>query len=100
MTTWRTGPLGAEVFEQLAAGIAGSELQSMLLEVMRRRAAARAPADVLAQYRRDRFTSPAAIDQRVTVAIDGHLLAAADGFEAIVNHSTPPCQNQRRRLRS
>jgi hypothetical protein len=83
MSTWRTGPLGAEVFEQLAAGIDGSELQSMLLEVMRRRAAARAPADVLAQYRRDRFTQPAAVDQRVAVAIDGHLLAAADGFEAI-----------------
>lgn len=83
MSTWRTGPLGAEVLEQLAEGLAGTELQSMLLEVMRRRARARAPADVLAQYRRDRFTSPAAIDQREAVAIDGHLLAAADGFEAL-----------------
>ncbi|HWO25496.1 MAG TPA: hypothetical protein VNO30_42445 [Kofleriaceae bacterium] len=83
MSTWRTGPLGAEVFEQLAAGIDGSELGSLLLEIMRRRAAARAPADVLAQYRRDRFTQPAVVDQRVAVAIDGHLLAAADGFEAI-----------------
>jgi len=83
MSRWRTGPLGADVFEQLAEGLAGTELQSMLLEVMRRRAGARAPADVLAQYRRDRFTGPAPLDQRAAVAIDGHLLAAADGFEAI-----------------
>jgi hypothetical protein len=38
---------------------------------------------VLAQYRRDRFVRPSAVDQRTSVAIDGHLLAAADGFEAI-----------------
>lgn len=83
MSTWRTGPLGAEIFEQLAEGLAGTELQSMLLEVMRRRAGARTPADVLAQYRRDRFTSPSVIDQRAAIAIDGHLLAGADGFEAL-----------------
>ena len=63
--------------------LAGSELQSALLEVMRRRAAARGPADVLAQYRRDAFCRPAAIDQRVFVAVDGHLLAAADAFTAL-----------------
>jgi len=83
MASWRTGAIGAEVFEQLAEGLAGSELQSMLLEVMRRRAGARTPAEVLAQYRRDRFTGAAPFDQRVAVAIDGHLLAAADGFEAL-----------------
>jgi hypothetical protein len=83
MSSWRTGSLGAEAFEQLAAGLAGAELQSMLLEVMRRRAAARTPADVLAQYRRDRFTGPAPVDLRTALAIDGHLLAAADGFAAI-----------------
>jgi len=83
MSSWRTGSLDAEVFEQLAGGLAGTELQSMLLEVMRRRARARTPADVLAQYRRDRFTGPGMVDQRTAVAIDGHLLAAADGFEAI-----------------
>lgn len=80
---WSTGALGPETFEQLAAGLAGSELQSLLLEVMRRRAAARALPAVLAQYQRDRFTAPAAIDQRETLEIDRHLLGAADGFEAI-----------------
>lgn len=83
MGSWRTGSLDPEVFEQLAEGLAGTELQSMLLEVVRRRARARTPADVLAQHRRDRFTGPAAVDQREAVAIDGHLLAAAEGFEAI-----------------
>src|SRR5512143_416644 len=50
---------------------------------MRRRAAVRTPADVLAQYRRDRFVRPAELDQRVLVELDGHLLAAAAGFDAI-----------------
>jgi hypothetical protein len=80
---WIVDALGEQGFEQLAATIAGSELQSLLLEVMRRRAGARTPHDVLAQYRRDRFVRPAFIDQRITVEVDAHLLAAADGFEAI-----------------
>lgn len=80
---WARAAIGEEGFAQLADKLPGTELQSLLLEVMRRRAAARAPAEVLAQYRRDRFVRPAAVDQRVTVEIDGHLLAAADGFAAI-----------------
>ncbi len=83
MSGWKTGSLGEEVFDQLAEGMAGSELQSMLLEVMRRRAQARTPAEVLAQYRRDPFTAPSEVDQRVALAIDGHLLAAAAGFDAL-----------------
>lgn len=80
---WTTNAIGEESFAQLADELPGSELQSLLLEVMRRRAGGRALADVLAQYRRDRFVRPAAVDQRVTVEIDGHLLAAAEGFDAI-----------------
>jgi hypothetical protein len=80
---WIVDALGEQGFEQLASKIAGSELQSMLLEVMRRRAGARTPHDVLAQYRRDRFVRPSAIDQRIFVELDMHLLAAAQGFEAI-----------------
>jgi hypothetical protein len=64
------------------AELTGSELQSVLLETLRERAK-RTPADVLAQYERDRFVSPAQTDQRESVAIDAHLLAAADGFDAI-----------------
>lgn len=80
---WATDAIGEESFARLADTLPGSELQSLLLEVMRRRAAARSQADLLAQYRRDKFVRPAAGDQRVTVEIDGHLLAAADGFDAI-----------------
>jgi hypothetical protein len=80
---WILDTLGEPAFERLAAELSGSELQSVLLEVMQRRAVARAPAEVLAQYQRDPFCRPAEIDQRISVALDGHLLAAAAGFEAI-----------------
>src|SRR5262245_37571487 len=50
---------------------------------MQRQAAARSPADALAQYERDRFCAPAAVDQRTSVEVDAHLLAAAADFEAI-----------------
>jgi hypothetical protein len=81
--SWIVDALGEQAFEQLAQRLPGTELQSVLLEVMRRRANARAPRDVLAQYRRDRFVRPAELDQRVLVELDGHLLAAADDFAAI-----------------
>lgn len=55
----------------------------MLIEEMRRRAAARAPHEVLAQYRRDRFVQPGVVDLRTSLAIDAHVLAAASDFEAI-----------------
>jgi hypothetical protein len=80
---WIAEGLGADAFEQLATGLTGSELASVLLEVMHRRAGARTPAEVLAQYQRDAFCRPAATDLRVSLEIDRHLLAAADGFEAI-----------------
>ncbi|HEY6034166.1 MAG TPA: hypothetical protein VIV58_07905, partial [Kofleriaceae bacterium] len=80
---WILDALGAETFEQLAAGLPGTELQSLLLEVMRRRAATRSPHDLTVQYRDDRFVRPAEIDQRTSVDIDRELLAAAHEFEAI-----------------
>lgn len=80
---WIVEHIGDDAFERLAAQLSGSELQSVLLEVVGRRAAARSPAEVLAQYERDGFCRPAEVDLRASVAIDGHLLAAADGFEAI-----------------
>ena len=56
---WIIDSLGAPAFERLASELPGSQLQSVLLEVLRRRAKARAPAEVLAQYRRDSFCKPA-----------------------------------------
>ncbi len=81
--SWIADLLGAAAFEQLTTGLPASDLYSLLLEVMRHRAASRSPADVLAQYLRDDFCVPAAIDLRDSVAIDGHLLAAAESFEAL-----------------
>jgi hypothetical protein len=78
-----SGGLGEPAFEQLASGLAGSELGSLLLEVMRERAKAREAKEVLAQYGRDRFCAPSPIDLRTSVALDAHLLAAAEGFEAL-----------------
>lgn len=80
---WIAAQLGTAALERLAAGLSGSELQSVLLEVMHRRAARRAPRDLVAQYQRDAFCAPAAVDQRTAVELDAHLLAAAVGFEAI-----------------
>jgi hypothetical protein len=80
---WIVDKVGSLAFERLASELSGSELQSVLLEVMQRRAAARTPADVLAQYGRDAMCRPAAVDQRTAVAVDAHWLAAAEGFEAL-----------------
>jgi hypothetical protein len=81
--SWRARGLSPEALEQLVHGLPGSELQSLLLEVVRARARARSPAEVLAQYTRDRFTSPAAVDQRVALEVDRQLLAAAHAFAAL-----------------
>jgi len=48
----------------LGNALSGADLTALLLEVMRRRAAAVTPADVLAAYQRDRFVRPAAVDPR------------------------------------
>jgi hypothetical protein len=81
--SWIIEHLGAAGFEQLASGLAGSELQSVLLEVMQRRAGARTAKDLLEQYRRDAFCAPASVDPRALNAIEAELLAAAGRFEAI-----------------
>ena len=80
---WILEHLGESTFERLASGLAGSELQSVLLEVMARRAHARPPRELVAQYRSDPFCEPSPLDQRESHAIDGHLLAAAHGFDAL-----------------
>src|SRR5688572_28589876 len=80
---WIVEHVGSSAFDKLATGLAGSQLHSVLLEVMRRRARTRSPTDVLAQYRRDAYCSPAPIDLRASLAVDNHLLTAAEDFEAV-----------------
>jgi hypothetical protein len=69
----------AALFETLPA----SEVWSLLLEVMDRRAKQRSPSDLTRQWDRDGFTRPAPVDQRTLTALDGHLLTAAAAFEAV-----------------
>lgn len=80
---WITSLLGEGAFARLASGLSGSELTSLLLEVLRIRARARTPAEVLAQQGRDRFCLPAHTSLRTSVAIDARLLEAAAAFEAL-----------------
>jgi hypothetical protein len=82
--TWIVDALGdPAAFERLASELPATELWSVLMEVARARAGARSPAQVLAQYRRDRFVRPAPVDQRTLLELDAHLLASAPAFEAI-----------------
>lgn len=81
--SWIVESIGEAAFERLVSELTGSELQSLLLEVLQRRARRRVPKQLLTQYESDRFCSPASVDQRTSVAIDQQLLAAAEGFEAI-----------------
>jgi hypothetical protein len=81
--SWTTAGIGDVAYAALSDGLPASEVWSLLLDVLARRAGGRAPADLLRQWKRDGFTRPAYIDQRSLVALDGHLLAAAEAFEAI-----------------
>jgi hypothetical protein len=81
--TWITDLLGQQCFDHLASELSGAQVQSLLLEVMRQRAAARTPAQILSQYEAGRFCTPAAADPRVSLAIDNELFTAATEFEAI-----------------
>jgi hypothetical protein len=81
--SWIVDSIGTEAFERLATELTGSELQSLLLEVLQRRARRRVPRELVSQYESDSFCAPAAVDQRTSVAIDQHLLAAAESFEAV-----------------
>jgi hypothetical protein len=81
--SWPTAGLDDDAYEALAEGLPASEVWSLLLGVLARRAEGRAPAEVLRQWEQDRFVQPSFLDQRTLNALDGHLLAAAAGFEAI-----------------
>ena len=81
--SWIVESVGAPAFDRLADGLSGSMLQSLLLEVMHARARARSAKDLVAQYGRDPFCVPAAVDLRTMMTIDSQLLAAAECFEAV-----------------
>jgi hypothetical protein len=81
--TWIVDSVGLPTFERLADGLSGSELQSLLLEVLHARTRARSAKELVAQYGRDPFCAPAPVDLRAMLAIDTHLMEAAAPFEAV-----------------
>ena len=81
--TWIEASLPPGAYDALAHGLPSSRLWSVLLEVAEARATRRAPADLVAQWDRDRFVQPALVDQRSAIDVDRHLLAAVSGFESI-----------------
>jgi hypothetical protein len=68
---WRTMPSGAR--DQLAANLAPTDLQSLLIAVAAARVARVRPADIVARWRRDRFVQPSACDPRRVSAVEAAL---------------------------
>jgi hypothetical protein len=61
-----------------------SDSLPLLLEVARRQAAKRRPADLLAHQRRDGFVAPSILDLRTAHALDALALDVARDFEAVL----------------
>lgn len=72
-----------EILDTLAA-MPGTELNSLLLELFRKRAAQLSPADVLQQFEKNRFVTPSSID-----VLDFRELETAWLKEAAARHFTP-----------
>ena len=81
--SWIGARLAPQAREALSSGLPATEVWSILLDVMEKRAAGRSPSNVNEQWERDRFVQPCMVDQRTLAEMDGHLLAAAADFEAI-----------------
>lgn len=80
---WSTSGIDADALNALAKRMRASELWSLLLEVMKQRAAARSSSTVQQQWASDRFVVPSYVDQRTLLELDSQLFAAAQAFESI-----------------
>jgi hypothetical protein len=72
-----------DLLERLAAGVSQSDLQSLLLELTRLRAARRPLPDVAAQYQRDRTVRPGRADPRTLGRLVVAAFDAAAGYEGL-----------------
>lgn len=73
-----------DLADRLATQLPGSDLQSLLLEVYRQRAAGRSPADVLGDHERSRFVRPGENDPLLQVEFDRTAFRALpEGFGRI-----------------
>lgn len=76
--------IGTEAADALAEGMSGSDLTTLLLDVMSRRAARRSTGDIVRQYEADRFTRPAQVDPRALLSMSLDAVdALAPDFEFI-----------------
>lgn len=83
--------LGDPELPDRLASLAGSDLTTLLLEVMRRRAARVSPASVVRQYASDRFVAPAAVTfQRLRAAEDLAVEAVAGTFDLVTPSPVVP----------
>lgn len=80
---WTAAGVDPRAYAALARGLAPTRLWSLLMAVIEQRAAQRTAPQLMEQWDRDGFTTPAYVDQRALVELDGHLLAATSEFEAI-----------------
>jgi hypothetical protein len=67
-----------------------SDTLPLLLEVARRQAARRAPADLLRQYVKDPFVRPSMLDLRLAQRLDTIALEASHAFEALLLSPVAP----------
>src|ERR1041384_3892452 len=79
---WITRQVDPALLTQLTEQLPASALWSLLLAVMQRRAQ-RAPADLVRQWREDRFVAPSALNPREMLDVDRELFDAAHTFEAV-----------------
>ncbi|HEY7432475.1 MAG TPA: hypothetical protein VH641_17260 [Streptosporangiaceae bacterium] len=75
---------GAGVLDRLAA-LSGSDFTSVMLEVVKRRAAGQTPASVLRRYRTDRFVRPGEVSWWSLQQTAGSLLRGLPGDVEVLN---------------
>lgn len=80
---WRHAGLDAGAFQALAAGLPNAALHSLLIDALARRTEGRRAAEVLRQWRQDRFVQPAPVGPRELLPVEAALFDAAPAFEAI-----------------
>ena len=73
-----------DLVDILSERLAASDLQSLLLEVYRRRAAAGDPGELMARYATNRFAKPSALGAGRFLALDALALSLLpEGFDAL-----------------
>ncbi len=72
-----------DVVEGLSDSLPATDLQSLMLHVYRERSARRTPAELLAQFERQKMVRPSAVDVRLLLELERIAFEQASAFEAI-----------------